>query len=265
MQNEILDTKTHILSLENEEYELKMSLSESFIEFKLVQKKVIADFYYEEKFDLSTINKFLFTTFGDLKTAYENYDKALNFKKVNLIKSNNKTIYLNLKIPVNIFEEKDTNLELKQLKLDKIDGFPILLNEFNEMKKKINEMNEKIEFLFQDYLKKKQEEEEIKKKREEEIKLQQKVGERLKLNDNANYLNDFQCENIDKLNYFNYTSIGKLKNSRYKSVAVYPIIRNNEIILELACIQVIYQNDPDIILYNILLNKTTNIIYNAHS
>ena len=259
MQNSIPDTKTHILSLENEEYELKMSLSESFIEFKLAQKKVVSDFYYEEKFDLSTINEHLFSKFEDLKTAYENYDKALNFKKVKLVKSNENTIYLNLKITVNIFEEKDANLELKQHKLDKNDGFTILL----KMEKKADEMNEKIEFLFKDYLKRKQEEEEKKKKLEEEIKLQEKVEERLKLNDNVNYLNDFKCENIDKMDYFNYASIGPLK-LQMKSVAIYPIIRNNEIILELACISGFNDSRRDITLYNVLLNKKTNTIYNAH-
>ena len=151
MHGRIQNANTHLLSLENEEYELKMSLSESFIEFKLIQKKVISDFYYQEKFDLSTINGCLFSEFKDLKAAYETYDKALSLKKVKLIKSRGNTIYLNLKIPVNIFEEKDSNLELKQHKLEKNDdGFSILLNDIKEMKKKNNEMNEKIELLFKD-------------------------------------------------------------------------------------------------------------------
>ena len=260
MQGRIPNTNTHLLSLENEEYELKMSLSESFIEFKLIKKNVISDFYYQEKFDLSTINGCLFSEFKDLKAAYETYDKALSLQKVKLIKSKGNTIYLNLKIPVNIFEEKDSNLELKQHKLEKNDdGFSILLNEINEMKKKNNEMNEKIELLFQDYLKKKQEEESTKKKQEEIIKLQEKLEERLKLNDNVNYLNDFKRENIDLNNSFIYAS-GKLDLGNPNLLAVYSIIRNDEIIIELA----FPSGGINIILYNALLKKKTNKIYASH-
>ena len=48
-----------------------------------------------------------------------------------------------------------------------------------------------------------------------------------------------------------------------KIVAVYPIIRNNESLYELACVE--RDNKYNIVLYNILSNKKTNKIYNAHS
>ena len=45
MINNSIDTKAYILLLENKEYELIMTLFESVIEFKLVPKKLISDFY----------------------------------------------------------------------------------------------------------------------------------------------------------------------------------------------------------------------------
>ena len=120
-------------------------------------------------------------------------------------------------------------------------------------------MNEKIELLFQDYLKKKQEEESTKKKQEEIIKLREKLEERLKLNDNVYYLNDFKRENIDLNNSFIYAS-GILNLSDSKSVAAYSIIRNDEIIIELA----FPSYGINIILYNALLQKKTNKIYGSN-
>ena len=86
MKNNIIDTKSHKLSLENEEYELIMTLGESYIEFKLVQKKVIPEFYYKAEYDLLSISKYLRYDFEDLKKAFIIYDKKLKDKKVKLIK-----------------------------------------------------------------------------------------------------------------------------------------------------------------------------------
>ena len=41
MASQSIDTKTYILLLENEEYELNMTLFESVIEFKLIPKNLI--------------------------------------------------------------------------------------------------------------------------------------------------------------------------------------------------------------------------------
>ena len=41
MASQSIDTKTYILLLENEEYELNMTLFESVIEFKLITKNLI--------------------------------------------------------------------------------------------------------------------------------------------------------------------------------------------------------------------------------
>ena len=45
MANKNLDSKSYNLSLDNENYELIMTLNESFIEFKLISKNAISDFF----------------------------------------------------------------------------------------------------------------------------------------------------------------------------------------------------------------------------
>ena len=92
--------------------------------------------------------------------AFTRFDKLFNNKKVKLIKTRGDTINLNLKITIMEDDEVETNLELKQIKIDKEEGYLMLSN-------KINEMNKKIDLMFEDYLKRKQEIE-IKKKEEEE-------------------------------------------------------------------------------------------------
>ena len=266
MINNSIDTKAYILLLENKEYELIMTLFESVIEFKLVPKKLISDFYYAEKFDLSTINekKYLIRTFDDLKMAFTRFDSLFNNKKVKLIRTREDTINLNFKINIMEDDELETNLELKQIKIDKEEGYLLLSN-------KINEMSKKIDLMFEDYLKRKQEEE-IKKKEEEEKQkkeelIRQEEEKKLKLNDNVNLNNDFQSKNIDMEDVYSISNltIMKIRNS----LAVYPIIRNNERLYELACYKLNYfKNEKEyffnIVIYNILLNKKTNEIYNAH-
>ena len=176
MENKNLDAKSYNLSLDKENYELIMTLNESFIEFKLKSKNDISDFYYNEKFDLSTINNmnYLIIPLSDLKKAFKNFDALLNEKKTKLIKKREETI--NLHFQINLMgEELESNLELKKYKINKEDAYPILLKEINEMKKKIieleknlsetkkemssikenqnNEMNKKIELMYEDYLK----------------------------------------------------------------------------------------------------------------
>ena len=122
MASQSIDTKTYILLLENEEYELNMTLFESVIEFKLIPKK--SDYIYTEKFDLSTINnrKYLIRDIIDLKTAFEKFDRLLNNKKAKLIKARGDTINLNFKINI-IDDEIESNLELKQIKINEEVGY----------------------------------------------------------------------------------------------------------------------------------------------
>ena len=266
MTNNSIDTKAYILLFENKEYELIMTLFESVIEFKLAPKKLISDYYYTEKFDLSTINekKYLFKNLNDLKMAFTRFDRYLNNKKVKLIKTRGDTINLNFKINIMEDDELETNLELKQIKIDKEEFLLMLPN-------KINEMSKKIDLMFEDYLKRKQEEE-IKKKEEEEKQKKEELiiqeeEKKLELNDNVNLNNDFQSKNINMEDVYSKSNIKILKTRN--SMAVYPIIRNNERLYELTCYELNYINNEkeffiNIVIYNILLNKKTNKIYNAH-
>ena len=138
----ILETKKYDLSLNNEKYELTMNLNESFIEFILYQKNIISSYCYQEKFDLPTLNKYLFTFFKKLKEVFIFYDKVKDKKKVKLIQQNNNRIDLNMRNIINYDEKVETNLELKKNKLLKDDLIEILLNEVNELKKIINSKKE---------------------------------------------------------------------------------------------------------------------------
>ena len=269
MTNNSIDTKTYILSLANEEYELMMILFESVIEFKLKPKNAISDFYYTEKFDLSTINdmKYLIVPLEDLKKAFVKFDRQFNKKRVKLIKLREDTINLNFRINVDD-EDLETNLELKQFKINKEVGYTFLSNTINEMSKKIKELeknlNTKIDIMYEDYLKNKNEEE-IKKRQEEEKQKKEEIirqEEEKKLNDNVNLINDFQSKNIDMKEFYSISN-EKFYNQR-NTVAVYPIIRNNERLYELDCVKRGYDYHYNIVIYNILLNKKTNVIYNAH-
>ena len=167
MESQRIDTKAYILLLENEEYELNMTLFESVIEFKLIPKK--SDYIYTEKFDLSTINnrKYLIRDIIDLKTAFEKFDRLLNNKKAKLIKARGETINLNFKINI-IDDEIESNLELKQIKINEEVGYPILKKRIDEMEEKIKELEKKlnkVDIMYEDYLKRKQEEEEKQKKK----------------------------------------------------------------------------------------------------
>ena len=80
-----------------------------------------------------------------------------------------------------------------------------------------------------------------------------------KVNDNVNLINDFT--NINFENMKNKTIANNLNIKWLKSVAVYKIIRNNEISYEIAYPE--NENGYNIIIYN-LIKKTTNTISNAH-
>ena len=280
VNNKILETKSYKLSLQNEEYELTMNLTEAFIEFKLIPK-LVSDFNYKSKITLSIIkeNKYLIKEYTELKKAYEVFDKKFIKKKIKLIKLKEDSINLNYINNVDDEEEVEVNIELKKFKIEKGDEYPMIRKKIEELEKEIselkknlsevkNEMDKKIELTIEAYLKKKKEEEEIKKQKEEEIKkkrdeeIKKQIENKLALNDNVNYLNDFQCDNFDNAIDVNYISNGRF-NLNKKMVAVYPIIRNNESIYELACPK--YGNNTcNIDIYNILLNKKTNQIYKVN-
>ena len=84
------------------------------------------------------------------------------------------------------------------------------------------------------------------------------------LNDNVNLINDFKFSNFASITCINNISktIGNLDITFMKSVAVYKIIRNDEIFYEIAFPD--NKNGFNIIIYNLLTNKIINKIDNAH-
>ena len=332
----IIETKAHVLSLMNEEYELKMNLYESFIEFKLSPKNIILSFYYLERFEFQAINKLLFTFFNNIKEAFDFYDKVLYQQKVKLIRIND-TINLTMKNIINLDKEVETNLELKKIKLTKDDLINILLNEVNELKKnnqkkelindinsinedinkkmddlkneinkdiqkiltkklnelkkeyetkinaieknyekKINELKQnqelKINLIKNDYNKNINEFKSLSENQITELKKESKIlieeynrkekKLNLEFNDNVNLINNFKCKNITNMKNIN-TIANNLNINFMKSVAVYKIIKNDEILYEIAYSD--NKNGYNIIIYNIIFNKITNQINNAHS
>ena len=123
-----LDSKSYNLSLQNEEYELTMNLTESFIQFKLIPK-IFSGFYNKTEINLSIIkeNKYLINEFTELKKAFEYLDER-KFKKnkIKLIKLKEDSINLNYTNNVDD-EEKEVNIELKQFKVEKGDINPMIL------------------------------------------------------------------------------------------------------------------------------------------
>ena len=178
------------------------------------------------------------------KLKNENKDKEDKMKeyidnKNNVIKK--EIIIENKKIIVEKINIIDNINEIKKEYEDKIKEFK---NKQNEI---ISEINKNLNLLLNEY--------NIKKEKVKEKEIERKN------NDNVNLINDFKCYNINKLN--NNIISNNLNITWWKSVAVYNIIRNNEILYEIAYPD--NKNGYNIIIYNILLNNITNKINNAHS
>ena len=64
-ETEIEENIEHLyqLSILDEEYELSLTINESFLEFKLYKNNIIVDYYYKAKYNLQEINKLLFISF----------------------------------------------------------------------------------------------------------------------------------------------------------------------------------------------------------
>ena len=333
----IIETKSYNLSLLNEEYELTMNLTNLFIEFKLIEKNILSQYYYKEKFDLQTINKLLYTFFNEIKDVFNFYDKILINNKVKLILLKDKNaINLNFKNIINLDNEVESNLELKKSKINRDDILSILINEVNSLKNKLNEksnnemenkmkeyidkknnelkneiikdnekileekiniednnhkdikeiisglkkeyedkikefqnkqneiiseMDKNLNLLLAEYKVKKEVEEQKEKEIEREEEEKKELERKNELNDNVNLINDFKFYNINTMR--NNTISNNLYITYMKSVAVYNIKKNNDILYEIAYPD--NYNGYNIIIYNILLNKISNIITYAHT
>ena len=141
--NKILESNIYKINLEKDEYELNMILFDSnIIQFKLLQKNNIPFSYYIEEYDLENIKKKLFVFFNEMKEVYQFYNKVLLKNKVKLIfiKEENK-MCLNFTNIINLDEEVETNLELKEIKLSQEEVFKVLVKEVIELKNKQNKNN----------------------------------------------------------------------------------------------------------------------------
>ena len=140
----ILESQFYKINLDKDEYELNMILYDSnIIQFKLIQKNNIPFSYYLEEFDLESIKKKLFVFFNEIKEVYQFYNKVLLKNKVKLIyiKEENK-MCLNFINIINFNEEVETNLELKEIKLNQDEIFKVLVKEVIELKNKQNKNND---------------------------------------------------------------------------------------------------------------------------
>jgi hypothetical protein len=178
-----------------------------------------------------------------MKEYINNKDNEI---KNEIIKENKKIIEEKINIIDNKYKEKIN--EIKKEYEDKIKEFK---NKQNEI---ISEINKNLNLLLNEY-KIKQD------KLMKLMKLMKEIELKNELNDNVNLINDFKCNNINTMN--NNIISNNLKITWWKSVAVYNIIKNNEILYEIAYPD--NKNGYNIIIYNILLNNISNKINNAHS
>jgi len=73
------------LLIQEDKYELEISLyNNTYMEFKIIQKNIIASCYYFEKYNLETINKISYIFCKDLTEVFQFYKKIVQKKKMNI-------------------------------------------------------------------------------------------------------------------------------------------------------------------------------------
>ena len=216
----------NIINLDNE-----IEINLEFKKIKINKDDILYNLINEVNILKNKINE---NKENKMKEYINNKDNEI---KNEIIKENKKIIEEKINIIDNKYKEKIN--EIKKEYEDKIKEFK---NKQNEI---ISEINKNLNLLLNEY--------KIKKEKLEKLKI--------KNNDNVNLINDFKCYNINKMN--NNIISNNLYITYMKSVAVYNIIKNNEILYEIAYPD--NKNGYNIIIYNILLNNITNKINNAHS
>ena len=129
----LIETKTYEISVD-----ITLNLyKNNIIQFKLLQKDTIASSFFTEEFNLETINKLSFCFCQTLNEIFLFYDKILQKKKLKVIFLKEKNLMiLNFKNIINLDEEVEANIELKEIKLNKEEIFNLLVNEEILLKKK---------------------------------------------------------------------------------------------------------------------------------
>lgn len=197
-------------------------LHNNLIQYKLIQKNTKGSCYYIEEYDLSSINKMLYVFFKDIKEIYNFYDKILKKNKVKLIYSLQKGIIsLHFKNIINFDEEVETNLDLKEVKLNKDELLNNLINEILLLKTQMGKNKEYFEEQLFNKLKN-----EIKTQNDESenkysyletkiIKLEQKINEIEIIHENK--INDIKKEYEDKIKEIKKEYIEKINNIKIEN------------------------------------------------
>ena len=277
-----LKSENKILKLQEDEYQLEMSLYDNnLIEFKVSLNSPMATCCFIENYNFETIKKisFLFhNKYKDSEGVYQYYKKKIFAgKEINLELSPDKNI-MSLKYQKIVDEETiDVELKLKKKISNKDDIVQALMTEVEQLKKKdkyyekkIDELKKNIDLLMEENKKFKEKEKENEKRKNEDEKNEEnwKIEEEKlsSFNDNVNLINNFKFENYPELKYMETISCGSSFNQ--KTVAVYCIIKNNERLYQMAYYKNKYYSNnyqpAHIIIYNLVSNKIENKIYNAH-
>ena len=271
-----LKSENKIIKLQEDEYELEMSLYNNNIEFKVIQNSPMASCYYKEKYTYEEIKKISYIynpKYKDIESIYQYYkEKILLKKEINLILSEDKNIMCLKYQIISNDDEIDVDLQLKKFNLEKHDIDYALMKEVEKLKKEcqknekiISELKKNNDLLMEEFnkMKEKEKEEEKRKIEEEKEEERRKIEEEelSKLNDNLNLKNNFQVENFQELKNIDVIFSEKLN---IKCVAVYCIIKNNERLYQMAYPKYkSEQHRSDIIIYNLILNKIENKIIKA--
>ena len=271
-----IKSENKIIKLQEDEYQLEMTLyNNNNIEFKITLNSPMATCYYIEKYNFETIKEISYLyhrKYNDMETVFQYYKEKIFPKQMNLVLSSDKNI-MSLKYQKVVDDEMiDVELKLKKIISKKEDIIQGLMKEVEQLKKKEKYYEKKIDELtlfMEEYNKIKEKEKEEEKKKIEEVKKEEniKIEEEKfsSLNDNVNLINNFKFENFRELKYID--GISGVSCDK-KSVAVYCIIKNNERLYQMAyCKNKVNSENyktAHIIIYNLVLNKIENKIYNAH-
>ena len=141
----IIESKKFILFLEEDEYQLDMSLyNNNYIEFKIIQNNPLASCYYIEKYNLEAIIKLTKNFYEDMIEVYQYFKniflKKIQEKKINLFLSEEKNLmYIKYKTIKNEINEIEVELKLKKINLNKNDNdiVPVLMKEIKQLKKNV--------------------------------------------------------------------------------------------------------------------------------
>ena len=136
----IKENKAIDLSLKNKSYSLKISLTDNNIIFFVQEKYSL--YYYKNIFsyqEFQNLHKY-YRFFDNLNEIYKDLIKSnLNIKEEN-INQGTLILYLKININNNIYE---INITLNKKELDKYKDIDIIMSNYVEMKKELDELKEK--------------------------------------------------------------------------------------------------------------------------